>query len=581
MDPLNFETSERKELVMKPARTLKLCINISHETILAKKEPMYYSRGFQTTHDGDDEDEEPFIQPHEESLIEEPVHSQETHVEDVSRPIETFENRDDTNNSKDTTLYFIDDVDKKERLVSGEEFKSFMNRASKIVDRVLFLGERYDLFKDSRDHFERESTHEGTKERKNTLNKVLTIFDEKYTKDFHISCIDWSPFDRDNVIASFYDRDSSHVLEWDLEYEGSMTSRLTHSSRITAVKYWRSLDTSYHSSRGGSRVLVGGSYTGQILLWDARSPRRVPLEVISKITNSAGSTSPHEHPIYSIEMLDSRHFVAIDMGGLLSVWDINNLKHPIEQLGLTWVKGSKLRNTPGSYETFDVKTEPVQGKHDVTVTCCSYKDENAFYVGTEDGVIYQGQRHGDQKGLLKSFAHHKATISSIRVHPTQSLQNALTTHQLSDLVLTSSLDWSVSLWNPRVSKYPLMTLHDFSDYVMDIAWSNFHPSIFSAVDSTGKLALFDINSEEREIPFLTTQEGHALQKVLWSPHEANVLLAGSHSGSIYVYKTDLDRVTPAQDECHKLNATITELLNKTYQEEAKKSFEQGLRQPTL
>lgn len=373
------------------------------------------------------------------------------------------------------------------------------------------------------------------------------------------------------------------MIEWDLEYDGSMTSRLTHSSRITSVKYWKSLDTSYHSSRGGSRIIVGGSYTGQLLLWDSRSPRRTPVETLSKIANSSGGTSPHDNPIYSIEMLDSRHFVSIDTGGLLTVWDINNLKHPIEQLGLTWVKGNKQLNSSGSYETFDSKSDRLSSKHDVTVTCCTYKDENLFYVGTEDGVIYQGQRHGDQKGLLKSFSHHKATISSVRAHPAHTLQNATTSHNLSDLVLTSSLDWSVSVWNPKVSKYPLLTLNDFSDYVMDVAWSNFHPSIFSAVDSTGKISLYNLNAEEREIPFLSNHEvNHGLQKVLWSPHEANVLVAGSHSGYIHVYKADADLVTPASDECNKLNRVVTELMNKTYQDEAKKNFEQvGFKQPFI
>jgi hypothetical protein len=86
------------------------------------------------------------------------------------------------------------------------------------------------------------------------------------------------------------------------------------------------------------QLILGGSYTGQLVLWDATSPSFKPIQTISNASMSTGAVSPHQHPIYSIRPIDSRYFVTTDTMGTLAVWDINELRKPVELLELTWVK---------------------------------------------------------------------------------------------------------------------------------------------------------------------------------------------------------------------------------------------------
>lgn len=50
------------------------------------------------------------------------------------------------------------------------------------------------------------------------------------------------------------------------------------------------------------------------------------------------------------------------------------------------------------------------------------------------------------------------------------------------LFLSSSFDWTVKLWSAKETARPLHTFDTFNGYVMDVAWSPTHPSVFACVD---------------------------------------------------------------------------------------------------
>lgn len=54
----------------------------------------------------------------------------------------------------------------------------------------------------------------------------------------------------------------------------------------------------------------------------------------------------------------------------------------------------------------------------VAVTCMSFAagDVNKFLVGSEECVVYQGQRHGTKPGIAVSFEAHTGPITAVRAH---------------------------------------------------------------------------------------------------------------------------------------------------------------------
>lgn len=146
--------------VSAPKAELRICLLIATESIQPKKEPMYYSRGIQTSPDDDslevfDEEirveeysEKPSNIEEEPEIVADNVNSNEELALPEQKDVEVSQ-----------SLYFLDDTSTKDRVVSGDNFRSFITKASRIADRALYIGEKYDIFKDNRDNEDNESTY--------------------------------------------------------------------------------------------------------------------------------------------------------------------------------------------------------------------------------------------------------------------------------------------------------------------------------------------------------------------------------------------------------------------------------------
>lgn len=100
----------------------------------------------------------------------------------------------------------------------------------------------------------------------------------------------------------------------------------------------------------------------------------------------------------------------------------------------------------------------------------------------------------------KCFIGHNAAITAIAAHPGASQNDQYP--EISDLVLSSSLDWTVKLWSPKVISEqnacgrPLMTFESSQEYIYDVQWSPKHPSVFASCDAEGYVDVWDINRDK-------------------------------------------------------------------------------------
>ena len=82
-------------------------------------------------------------------------------------------------------------------------------------------------------------------------------------------------------------------------------------------------------------------------------------------------------------------------------------------------------------------------------------------------------------------------------------------------------------------------MHSFehnADYVYNVAWSPTHPSVFAAVDGTGKLDVWNLN-QDTEVPTagIVVEGAPALNRVSWS-QSGQYVTAGDDLGRIWVYE---------------------------------------------
>lgn len=118
------------------------------------------------------------------------------------------------------------------------------------------------------------------------------------------------------------------------------------------------------------QLIVGGTYSGQILLWDMRA-KSMPVQCTPL------SSTGHSHPIYSITTVGSQNahnLMSASSDGLVCCWQLDMLSQPLETLELA---------------------NPLDTKMDhLAVTCLGFpkNETSTFWVGTEEGTVYQANR---------------------------------------------------------------------------------------------------------------------------------------------------------------------------------------------
>jgi dynein intermediate chain len=177
-----------------------------------------------------------------------------------------------------------------------------------------------------------------------------------------------------------------------------------------------------------ANLVIGSTYSGQILIWDTRVKA---LPVLRTPLSSVG----HTHPVYSMCMVgtqNAHNLITISTDGLMCSWQLDKLAQPAETLELTH--------------------ESHSGTDEVSVTCFGFpgNETTTFWVGTEEGNVYQANRYdraGSKAGIyqLDAYNAHRGAITGLHFHP---LSGPI---DFSDLFLTSSVDWTIKLWRSKVS----------------------------------------------------------------------------------------------------------------------------------
>ena len=164
-------------------------------------------------------------------------------------------------------------------------------------------------------------------------------------------------------------------------------------------------------------------------------------------------------------------------------------------------------------ESLTLLTPPPNKFEDLAPTTMAFPqtDPTYFLVGSEEGPIYPCHRYdraGAKAGVdaRVSYRGHAAPVMSVSFHPARGPVD------LGDLVLSSSLDWSVKLWKVRApaatstivsesAGAAVAPLADIAreDVVYDAAWSPVRPGVFALVDGAGNLEIWDL-TVETEIP---------------------------------------------------------------------------------
>ncbi|KAM9789647.1 dynein, cytoplasmic 1, intermediate chain 2a-like isoform 4-T4 [Neosynchiropus ocellatus] len=449
--------------------------------------------------------------------------AEEDEDEEIAAPPPAEESQEEKEEQREQEEDIPKELTEEEKLqvLHSEEFLSFFERGSRIVERA--LAEQVDVCFDysGRDLEDKEGDLQAGA--KLVLNRQFA--DERWTKNRVVTCLDWSLQYPELLVASYNKyEDAPHepdgvALVWNLKYKKGTPEYIFHcQSEVMSAGFAK-----FHPN-----LVVGGTYSGQIVLWDNRSNKRTPVQ------RTPLSASAHTHPVYCVNVVgtqNANNLISISTDGKMCSWSLDMLSQPQDSLELVFKQSKAVAVTSMAFPLGDV---------------------NNFVVGSEDGSVYTACRHGSKAGITEVFEGHHGPVTGLSCH------SAGGPVDFSHLFISSSFDWTVKLWSTKSTR-PLYSFEDSCDYVYDAMWSPTHPALFACVDLAGRLDLWNLNNDT-EVPTASVyvEGAPALNRVRWA-HSGKEIATGDSEGQVQVYDVGEQICVPKADEWTRFVRTLAEI----------------------
>ncbi len=126
---------------------------------------------------------------------------------------------------------------------------------------------------------------------------------------------------------------------------------------------------------------------------------------------------------------------------------------------------------------------------------------------------------------------------------------------VSDLLISASLDWTIKLWYPKQRNEALLTFESAQEYVYDVQWSPTHPSVFASCDGEGYLDIWDINKDIEAPQVHKKTSNMSINTLKWSLDGKKIAM-GDSSGNLSMWNVDKELAIPKNDDVNKLERLI-------------------------
>uniref|UniRef100_A0A0B7AJB1 Cytoplasmic dynein 1 intermediate chain 2 n=1 Tax=Arion vulgaris TaxID=1028688 RepID=A0A0B7AJB1_9EUPU len=326
-----------------------------------------------------------------------------SHAEIVTQPVSEED-------KKDEEKPIVKELSEEEKMqvMMSQDYQHSVSRAARVVQRMLAIndaGLTIDYSGADNDGKDDDSLA-GDK-----LKLQQYFFDERWSKRRTITSMDWSPQFPELLVASYNGNDDAPndpdgvALIWNLKFKNMAPEYIFHcQSAVMSTCF-----AQFHPN-----LVIGGTYSGRIVLWDNRINKRTPVQ------RTPLSATSHTHPVYCVNVVgtqNAHNLISVSTDGRICSWSLDMLSQPQDSMEL-----QSKQNKP------------------IAATCFSFLsgDANNFIVGSEECVVCSACRHGSKAGINDMFEGHQGPITGIDTHKVPGQID------FSPYFLTSSFDWTIN-----------------------------------------------------------------------------------------------------------------------------------------
>ena len=525
-DKTNVEESKKIIAEMNKRKILQSLSIQSQHQFYNNSKPDYYDEGTQYYEQKDNIDDQENSDNEEIEKIQ-----KKPHIPLILHKAILKEENDDTFDFREKTYGLIPKEQKKEILEKrSEELSNFLQKQKKITEKSINEDNIYNILLKGDSIFENNPS-EKTKE-------LITFFDSNCVNRT-INSLQWS-LKYNELLLSSYTKPTEILTEknglinlWSLALRDYPEFTLTCQAEITS--------SIFHTYT--PKLIIGGTFTGQVLLWDTRGNEnpimKTPLGIIENIHNS---------PIVGLGVVGttiSNQIISVS-NGMICLWSLSNLNKPIKKIELN-----------NNEENIQVK--------EIGVLCMGMQnfENNNLLVGSDDYNIYQISLHASEnednnKNLVASFKGHEGPIYSVTPHP----GDPFNTYNFSSLFLSSSADWTTRLWTKNQDNSPLITIDNNEDSIYCSKWCPTNASVFSCSDGRGNIDFYNLN-KDLEVPIYKMNIGEdVINNLSWS-YDGKRIATGDSGGKVKVFEISKDIYRGTQEDSMKFDKIISSIkLNK-------------------
>jgi len=406
------------------------------------------------------------------------------------------------------------DEEEANEVMSSPNFDYFFSKAARLMERG--LNSEDDII----GSFERLETDDyaGAASKDDKIIEKATFMKENPIKRA-ITNIEWSPKYKDLFLCSYYKSEN----DWDAkETDGLVnifSTKMPEKPELTLTCSSEITSCIFHPIE--PYLIIGGTYSGNVILWDMREKRNYPT------AKSQISTSSMIKGISVVGSKNANNIVTVSNNGAICVWSTNMMKEPQKRVDL------------------GIKT------NEIPVHCIDFPEEetNEFYIGGEDFNIYSAKiytKKQNEENITDVYSAHLGTVFSLHYHPKITERKS----KASDFLLSTSADWGIGLWHPKSRKDPVLLIDGEVEYY-DAQWSPVHPSVFATCNGNGQIDIWDIAKETEESRYRFEADKRAVNKIRWSS-DGKKLLTGNSNGVIKMYNVAKEFYQPREDDLAKL-----------------------------